>query len=96
MIYRLDMDADTRVLMSHLPPSLKRKVQESLRSIAKDPAQGKMLQEELAGLRSYRVGHLRIVYAVDRSKRMVHVIAVGPRKTIYEELEREITVRPRK
>lgn len=96
MIYRLDMDADTRALMSHLPPSLKRKVKGSLRSIAKEPAEGKMLQEELAGLRSYRVGQLRIVYDVDQSKRKVHVIAIGPRKTIYKELEREIAARLRK
>lgn len=90
MIYTIDMDGETRVLLSHLPPRSKRKVKESLRSIAKDPFLGKTLQENLSGLYSYRIGSLRVIYSLDPSKRAVHVVAVGPRRTVYEELEREL------
>jgi mRNA-degrading endonuclease RelE of RelBE toxin-antitoxin system len=96
MIHRLDMDAETRALISHMSPSPKRKIRESLRAIARDPAEGKPLQEELAGLRSYRVGALRIVYSVDSPKRAVHIIAIGPRRTIYSELEKEMAARKRR
>ena len=95
MTYRLDMDGETRVLLSHLPPRPKRKVKESLRAIAKDPVLGKALQENLSGLYSYRIGSLRVIYSIDPSKKTVHVIAVGPRRTVYEQLERELAARKR-
>lgn len=92
MIYQLDMDDETRTYLAHLPPVRKRKVKEAMRSIAHDPARGKALQQELTGLCSYRVGILRIVYMLNRPKRMVHVIALGPRQTIYEEVEKALRV----
>jgi mRNA-degrading endonuclease RelE of RelBE toxin-antitoxin system len=53
-------------------------------AIREDPFAGKLLQDELAGLRSFRVGRSRIVYRlVGRS--LIEVIAVGPRRTIYED-----------
>lgn len=90
MIYRLDMDGETRRLISHLTPPRKQKVKESLRDIAKHPDAGKALQKELSGFRSYRVGTFRIIYAVNRAKRMIHIIALGPRKTIYDALEKDL------
>jgi mRNA-degrading endonuclease RelE of RelBE toxin-antitoxin system len=93
MICRLDMDAEVRVLISHMAPGPKRKIRESLRAVASDPLQGKPLQDDLAGLHSYRVGSLRIVYSIDRSRKAVHVVAIGPRKNVYAELERAVRVR---
>jgi mRNA-degrading endonuclease RelE of RelBE toxin-antitoxin system len=87
------MDGETRVLISHMAPARKHKIKQSLRNIAQDPSAGKTLQENLAGLQSYRVGPLRIIYSVDRLKKTVHVIAIGPRRTIYEELERLLAKR---
>jgi len=51
--------------------------------IAADPGAGKALGRELTGLSSYRVGRLRIVYRVALN-RIVELVAVGPRRTIYE------------
>ncbi len=93
MIFRIDMDGETRVLVSHMPPSRRQKIKEALRAVAGDPAQGKPLQEDLAGLYSLRVGSLRIIYSVDATHRVVHVVTIGPRRTIYEELERELKSR---
>lgn len=81
------MDGETRVLVSHMAPARKHKIKQSLRTIAQDPSAGKMLRENLAGLQSYRVGPVRIIYSVDSSKKTVHIVAIGPRRTIYEELE---------
>ena len=44
------------------------------------------MRRELEGLRKFRVRRFRVVYAVDRSRRIVQVVAVGHRRTIYEEL----------
>lgn len=88
MAYQIDMDGPTRELVRHLPPERKRAIKEALRAIARNPALGNPLQDELAGLQSYRVGSLRIVHAVRHASRVVHVIAIGPRSTIYEELDK--------
>lgn len=94
-MHRLDMDAETRVLISHMSPNPKRKIKEAFRTIARDPREGKPLQDRLFGLYSYRVGSLRIVYAVDTSRKIVHIVAVGPRRTVYSELERELAAKKR-
>lgn len=61
----------------------------ALQVIVDSPGRGKPLKEELAGLRSYRLGRYRIVYraAEDRS---VEIVAIGPRRHIYEETYRKV------
>ncbi len=69
----------------HLPPELKRAVKEAIRSIALDPHRGEALERELAGCLKYRVRRYRIVYRIDRGARVVRILAIGHRRTIYEE-----------
>lgn len=90
MVYQVDMDGKIRMLIRRLHPEQKRKIKESLRAIAKDPQSGKLLQDNLTGFISYRVATFRIIYSVDRKKRSVHIIAIGPRYSIYEDLEHEL------
>ncbi|MBI4366647.1 MAG: type II toxin-antitoxin system RelE/ParE family toxin [Deltaproteobacteria bacterium] len=92
-MFRLDMDDAVRSAISQLSPDRKKKIKESMRTIAANPTVGKALQQTLSGLCSYRVGALRIIYTIDRPRRMVRIIALGPRSTIYEEVEREILAR---
>ena len=72
-----------------LHPQIKRKLRVSLKAIASDPYSGKPLKDELDGLRSFRVSKFRIIYAI-ASKKEIQIIAVGPRKHIYEETYRII------
>jgi mRNA interferase RelE/StbE len=65
-------------------PQLKKKIRAALTLIAKNPGIGKSLKDELLGLRSYRVSTFRIIYRIS-SRRCIELIAIGPRKTIYEE-----------
>jgi len=82
--YRLRVPHDIANLLRGLHPHLKKKLKGALQAIQNDPHAGKALREELAGLRSYRVSRFRVVYRVaDRAT--IELIAVGPRKTIYEE-----------
>jgi len=62
-------------------------VRESLRDLQRGAAVGEPLRAELAGRWRIRVGSLRIVYRV--SDATLLIVAVGPRRTIYTELERE-------
>ena len=65
-------------------PQLKRKIRAGLRNIMIDPESGKSLKDELEGLRSYRISRFRIIYRIS-SKSIINIVAVGPRRTIYEE-----------
>jgi len=70
-------------------PQLKRKIRAGLRHIVTEPDSGKSLKDELVGLRSYRISRFRIVCRIS-SKKIIDIVAVGPRKIIYEETYRII------
>ena len=70
-------------------PTLKRKIMAGLRQILIEPESGKFLKDELEGLKSYRTSRFRIIYCTS-SKKIIDVVAVGPRKTVYEETYRII------
>jgi mRNA interferase RelE/StbE len=69
-----------------LHPDLKRSIKSAIRAIAVDPECGESLLRELDGLWKFRVRRFRIVYAVDRKTRTIRIMAVGHRRSIYEEL----------
>jgi mRNA interferase RelE/StbE len=80
----LRVPAHIAELIRGLHPSIKRKVRAALTAILDDPLRGKALKLELQGLRSLRVGRFRVIYRI-ADDRVIEVVAVGPRKTIYEE-----------
>ena len=82
--YRLDIPPHLAEIIRHLPPDLKRAVKGALQALSDDPALGDPLLRELEGLWKYRVRRFRIIYSVDRTKRVVRIFAVGHRRTIYE------------
>ena len=71
-------------LIRGLHPELKRRIRAGLDAIRTDPGSGKELRDDLAGLRSLRVGRFRIVYRVT-PRGLIELVAVGPRRSIYEE-----------
>jgi mRNA interferase RelE/StbE len=92
--YRVEMPGVLRHLIRHLPPELKTKVKAALRSISDDPYRTKELRDELAGLRSYRIGRFRVIYRIVGS--MVQIVALGPRADVYERAAAELTKTLRK
>jgi mRNA-degrading endonuclease RelE of RelBE toxin-antitoxin system len=88
------MSRVVRETSTHLPPEFKHKVKSALRSLAKDPYQAKELKEELAGLRSYRIGRTRLIVRIVGTA--VEVVAFGPRSDIYERAAVELAARLRK
>ena len=70
-------------------PKLKRKIRAGLQQIVTEPESGKSLKDELEGLKSYPISRFRIIYRIS-SKQTIDIVAVGPRKTIYEETYRII------
>jgi len=85
-VFRPDIPPHVAEVIRHLAPDLKRSVKQALRALSSDPFSGEPLLKELEGLRKYRVRRFRIVYAVDRRRRVLRIIAVGHRRAIYEAL----------
>ena len=85
---RLKIPDDVAALIRGLHPDLKRKIRSALDDLLDDPTIGKTLRDELAGLRSCRVARLRIIYQVAGT--VIGIVAVGPRRTIYEETWRKV------
>jgi len=84
--YRLVVAPRAADVVRTLHPDLKHSVRSALDALRESPSIGEPLRGELAGLWRYRVRRFRIVYELDRSARLVRVMAVGPRRSVYEDL----------
>jgi len=84
-VRRLKIPDETADLLRTLHPDLKRKVKAALQTVLSDPLSGKVLKDELEGLQSFKVGKFRVIYKIVKDKGIIEVVAIGPRKTIYEE-----------
>ena len=86
---KLRVPVEIVTFISGCHPKLKRKIRAGLQHIVTEPECGKSLKDELEGLKSCRISRFRIIYRIS-SKKIIDVVAVGPRKTIYEETYRII------
>ena len=73
-----------------LHPDMKRSIKAAIRAIASDPECGEPLLRDLDGLLKFRVRRFRIVYAINRKTCTIHLMAVGHRRHIYEEVAARI------
>lgn len=79
------MSGETAELVRTLHPDLKRKIKAAFQTVLDDPESGKALKDELERMRSFRVGKFRVVYKTTEGKKLIEIVAVGPRNKIYEE-----------
>ena len=86
---KLRVPDDIVALIRGCHPDLKGKIRAGLRHIMAEPEFGKWLKDELEGLQSYRISRFRIIYRRS-SPQIIDIVAIGPRKTIYEETYRII------
>ena len=76
--------------MRGLHPDIKRKVRAALDRLAQDVEAGKALQGDLHGLRSLRVARFRVIYRAS-ARRVIEIVAIGPRDRVYEETLRLVS-----
>ena len=88
--YKLRVSDTIVAFIRGLHPLLKKRVKAALNEISHDPYCGKALKDELSDLRSFRIKRFRIIYKIS-SKKQISIVAVGPRKYIYEETFRIIS-----
>lgn len=87
--HRLRLPDDVAGLIRGLHPTIRKKVRAALQHIVEAPRCGKPLKEELAGLRSFRIGRLRVVCRLAED-RTIEVVTIGPRRHIYHETYRKV------
>lgn len=84
--FRPDIPPHVADVIRALHPELKQLIKAAIRAIVAAPECGEPLKRKLNGLRKYRVRRFRIVYAVDLKRRLIRLMAVGHRRSVYEEL----------
>ena len=89
MIFFVRIDKKIAEYFRHFSPTRKQRIKKALKELAFDPFLGKPLEEDLFGFYSYRVGNFRIIYEIQHERKTVRVAGIGPRRNIYEEIEKE-------
>ena len=89
--YCLRAPDDTALFIRKLHPEIKKHIRYALQSILTDPYCGKALKDDLEGIRSLRIKRYRIIYKVVTEAKEIEIVAVGPRRNIYEETFRIIS-----
>ena len=85
-MFRPDIPPHVSETIQHLSPDLKRSIKAAVRALCENPNEGAPLVKELKGLWKYRVRRFRIVYAIDQRKKVLRIMAIGHRRSVYEEL----------
>jgi mRNA-degrading endonuclease RelE of RelBE toxin-antitoxin system len=85
-VYRLHYAQACRGQIAALHPDLRRIVRSRLDALRTTPFAGKRLERELAGYRSLRARHFRIIYRVDEANGILEIHYIGHRRDIYETL----------
>ena len=76
---------DVASVLRKLHPVIKSHIRFGLSRILENPYCGKALKEKLQNLRSYKIKRYRIIYRIHPEKQHIEIVAIGPRRIIYEE-----------
>lgn len=87
-IYSICFTRTSKKQFESLPSKAKKEIAKILEEeIAPDPLLGKPLHGTLKGLRSKRVGNLRIIYQIIKNELVIMVINLEHRKKVYQSLK---------
>ena len=85
--YNVFFTREAKRNVEKMDASIRRIIKKAIQSLAVNPAKGKPLAYDLAGLHSLRTSDYRIIYRVREKQLIIIVIAVGHRKEIYKKLK---------
>jgi len=87
-LYTILYAKEAKKNIEKLDPSIRRIIRKAIESLAANPAKGKPLAYDLAGLHSLRTSDYRVIYRIKEKELIIIVIAVGHRKEIYKRLKK--------
>ena len=85
-MFRPDFPPHVAESIRHFSPDLKCSIKAAVRALCVNPSEGTSLVKELEDLWKYRVRRFRIVYAIDRRRKVIRIMAVVHRRSVYEEV----------
>ena len=86
-VYNICFTRTSRKQFKALPSKAQKEITKILEEeIARNPLLGKPLHGPLKGLRSQRVGNLRIIYQIIKNELVIMVINLKLRKSVYQGL----------
>ncbi len=59
-------------------------IAEAIEALKDEPYLGKPLTRELTGRYSYKIGVYRVIYKINKKDKIVYIINVGHRSTVYQ------------
>ena len=83
MSFQLRVEQSALKRLNRIPERDRQRIIVSLAGIKKDPFGGKVLDGELKGVRSWRVGEYRVLYRILKQELLIIVILIGPRQGVY-------------
>ena len=86
MSWRVEYAQEAVKALRKLDPQIRRRVRKAVEALQEDPLRGKPLQFELKGLRSWRTGDYRIVYAVQDRVLRILIVMIGDRREVYKKI----------
>lgn len=89
--YSIELDDAAEREFAKLPKKAKVQITKLINSLADDPRAGNV--RELTGYRGIyrkRTGDYRVIYTIEEAILTVLIIAIGPRKIIYDLLKRRV------
>jgi len=84
LTYTVFLSRQAEKFYRKLKKNVKARVREALTILESKPYAGKRLHGELRQNYSMRVGKIRIIYTISEKAKTVYIVAMGPRKTIYQ------------
>ena len=88
MTFRYGLSARAEAYLSRLEPETRRRVAARLDQLAQDPFDPRLSKPltNLGGLRSSRIGALRIIFRVMTAEQTFRVETIAPRGQVYRDL----------
>ena len=83
MPYEIILTSEAEDFLRGCDNSIRRRIENKLLLLEKDPELGKPLTAILSGLRSLRIGDYRAIYQIKDSELIVLVIKIGHSRNIY-------------
>ena len=83
MSYEVVLTAEAEEFLKKHDISVRRRIENKLLMLEKNPELGKPLTAILRGLRSLRIGDYRVIYQIKNAELIVLVIKIGNRKNVY-------------
>lgn len=83
-MYRISLTSKTKRELKKLKVFYDQNViSDAFDELKANPYEGKPLARELSGKFSYRLGRFRIIYKIDEKTKVISILTIGHRSTVY-------------